>query len=103
MLVTVIILFGDGEFHESAYLLWRNRYLLRVARGSIKADDLSVCGKADGGSFVGFHGIMVVSSRKHWQHGYLKLLWDFGVKVHIDIAMLMEKVVGDFFPVFFCP
>ena len=96
MLITVVVLFGDGEFHGSAYLLRRDGDLLRVAGGDVETDDLSIGGQADGGAFVGFHCVLVAPSGENGQHGHFKLLWNFSVKVHVGIAMLMEQVVGDF-------
>ena len=96
MLITVVVLFGDGEFHGSAYLLRRDVDLLCVAGGDVETDDLSIGGQADGGTFVGFHCVLVAPSGEDGQHGHFKLLRDFGVKLHVGVTMLMEQVVGDF-------
>ena len=65
MLVTVIVLLGDGEFYGGANLLRHNSDVLRVARGHVETNDLSVGGQADGGAFVGFHLVLLAASGQY--------------------------------------
>ena len=96
MLVAVIILLGDGEFHLRPNLLRRNGDGLRFARRNVKTDDLSIGTQADNGAFVGLYLILVAASGNYGQHFHSERLRHFAVKGHVGVAVLVEQVIGDF-------